>query len=97
MSKAAVTNCRSTSRSTAASPDAKVTAQLLRNGQALAEAPVPLPLGRQGPRVQHIGRLPIAGLPVGTYELRIASTTAGQELSRTAFFTLDGRRVRLEG
>jgi VWFA-related protein len=66
---------------------AKVTAQLLRNGQPFAEAPVPLP-SAGGARVQHIGKLPIAGLPVGTYELRIAVRTPGQELTRTAFFTL---------
>ena len=48
--------------------DAQVTAQLLRNGQPLAEAPVPLPPAT-GARVQHIGKLPIAGLPTGTYEL----------------------------
>jgi hypothetical protein len=67
--------------------DAQVTAQLLRNGQPLAEAPVPLPPGT-GARVQHISRLPIAGLPVGTYELRIAVKTGNQLLSRTAFFTI---------
>jgi len=64
-----------------------IKAQLLRNGQALAEAPVALP-GIAGPRVQHVGRLPIASLPAGIYQLRIVMTSAGQELSRTAFFTL---------
>jgi hypothetical protein len=67
--------------------DAKVTAQLLRNGQPLAEAPVPLPAAT-GPRVQHVGRLPIADLPSGTYELRIAVKTGIRELSRAAFFTI---------
>ena len=47
-----------------------VKAQLLRNGQALAEAPVAL-TAATGSRVQHVGRLPIATLPAGTYELRI--------------------------
>jgi hypothetical protein len=62
---------------------AAATAQLLRNGQVLADAP--LPLGTvSGLRVQHVGRFPIAALPAGTYELRI---TVG-ELSRSAFFTL---------
>jgi VWFA-related protein len=67
--------------------DANVTAQLVRNGQPLAEAPVPLP-DSTGARVQHIGRLPIGGLPVGTYELRIGVKTGNQQLSRTAFFTI---------
>jgi len=66
---------------------ATVTAQLLRNGQALAEAPVTLPAAASA-RVQHVGRLPISTLPVGTYELRIAVRNARGELSRTAFFTL---------
>ena len=67
--------------------NAGIKAQLLRNGKALAEAPVTLP-GTAGSRVQHVGRLPIASLPAGTYQLRIVVSSAGQELSRTAFFTL---------
>jgi VWFA-related protein len=61
--------------------------QLLRDGQSLAEAP--LELGQaNGSRIQHVGRLPIAALPVGTYELRIRVFDGERELSRTAFFTL---------
>jgi len=66
---------------------ATVTAQLLRNGQALAEAPVTLP-DAAGGRVQHVGRLPISALPAGTYELRIVVRNGSRELSRTAFFTV---------
>jgi len=62
-------------------------AQLLRNGTALAEAPVPL-APADGARVQHVGRMPIGTLPNGTYELRIRVKRAGEELSRSAFFTL---------
>lgn len=65
----------------------EIKAQLLRNGQALAEAPVPLP-ATAGSHVQHVGRLPIASLPSGIYQLRIVVNSGGQELSRTAFFTL---------
>jgi len=67
--------------------DVTALAELLRNGQALAEAPVPLP-PTDGGRVQHVGRLPIAELPTGTYELRIRVTREGEELSRSVFFTL---------
>jgi len=63
-------------------------AQLLRNGQIVAEAPVPLPVAT-GARVQHVGRLPVAALPAGTYELRIRVTDGARELSRTAFFTIE--------
>jgi VWFA-related protein len=66
---------------------ARASAQLLRNGHALADAPVHLPAAT-GSRVQHVGRLPIGALPAGTYELRIHVTDGRQELSRTAFFTL---------
>ena len=62
-------------------------AQLLSNGQPVAEAPVQLP-PVTGSRVQHVGRLPIGTLPAGTYELRIRVTDGHQEISRAAFFTL---------
>ena len=62
-------------------------AQLLRNGEALAEAPIELPPS-SGSRVQHVGRFPIGALPAGTYQLRIRVTDGRQEVSRTAFFTL---------
>ncbi len=70
-----------------AAPEVKAYAQLLRNGEALAEAPVPL-VPPTGSRIQHVGRLPIGALPAGTYELRIRVTDGRRELSRTAFFTL---------
>jgi VWFA-related protein len=63
-------------------------AQLSRNGQPLAEAPVPL-AGVKGPRLQHVGRLPVGDLPSGTYELRIRVTDGRREMSRTTFFTLE--------
>ena len=62
---------------------AAASAQLLRNGRVLAEAPVQLAASAE-PRVQHVGRFPIAALPPGNYELRIRVG----ELSRSAFFTL---------
>jgi len=62
-------------------------ADLLRSGQTLAEAPVTLPPSMES-TVQHVGRLPVGALPAGTYELRIRVTNGGQEVSRTAFFTL---------
>jgi hypothetical protein len=60
---------------------------LLRNGQAVAEAPLQL-AAASGSRIQHVGRLPVGSLPAGTYELRIRVLTGGKEISRTAFFTL---------
>ena len=65
----------------------EASAQLLQNGKVLAEAPVQLPQS-SGPRVQHVGRLPIGALPPGTYELRIRVTDGKREESRTAYFTV---------
>jgi hypothetical protein len=61
--------------------------QLLSNGEPIAEAPVQL-APASGPRVQHVGRLPVGALPAGTYELRVRVTDGRQEISRAAFFTL---------
>ncbi len=61
--------------------------QLLRNGEAVAEAPLQLASASDA-RIQHVGRLPVGSLPAGTYELRIRVISGRQELSRTAFFTL---------
>ena len=66
----------------------QASAQLLRNGQAVAEAPMQIP-ATSGARIQHVGSLPIAGLPAGTYELRIRVSDGRQELSRTAFLTIE--------
>jgi VWFA-related protein len=65
----------------------KAYAQLLRNGQVLAEAPIELPPSNSS-RVQHVGRFPIGALPDGTYQLRIRVTDGRREVSRAAFFTL---------
>jgi VWFA-related protein len=65
----------------------KAYAQLSRNGQALAEAPVELASAVDS-RIQHVGRLPVGTLPAGTYELRIRATDGPHEMSRTAYFTL---------
>ena len=62
-------------------------AQLLHNGQVLAEAPLQL-AAAVGTRVQHVGRFPIGALPPGTYQLRIRVGEGPGELSRAAFFTL---------
>jgi VWFA-related protein len=65
----------------------KAYAQLLSNGQPVAEARLELPAAT-GSRVQHVGRFPVGALPSGTYELRIRITDGHRELSRSAFFTL---------
>lgn len=66
----------------------RVSAQLLRNGTPVAEAPVPL-ASPTNSRVQHVGRLGVGTLPAGTYEFRIRVELGGREVSRSAFFTLE--------
>lgn len=66
---------------------ATASAQLLRNGQVLAEAPVQL-RGSGDALIQEVGRIPVGSLPAGTYQLRIRVTNGSHELSRAAFFTL---------
>jgi hypothetical protein len=65
----------------------RASAELMQNGRVLAEAPVTLPPAGDA-RVQHVGRLPIAALPAGTYELRIRVTDGTRTESRSAYFTL---------
>ena len=65
--------------------------ELLRNGQQLATAPLEMAAPEPGAnRIQHVGRLPLAQVPPGTYELRIAVSDGKTERSRSAFFTVTG-------
>ncbi len=66
-------------------PTARV--QLLSNGRSIADVPLQLPAAIDA-RIQHVGRLPIATLPAGTYELRIAVTDGAREVTRSAFLTI---------
>jgi len=68
-------------------PAMTASAELLRNGNVLASAPIQL-TAASGPRVQHVGRFPIGALPAGIYQLRIRVTDGPRELSRAAFFSL---------
>jgi hypothetical protein len=60
---------------------------LLRNGKPMAEASRDLPT-TETKRLQHVGNLPIADLPAGTYELRVTVTDSQDQQTRTAFFTV---------
>ena len=66
------------------------TAEILNNGRVLASAPVDLPdAAGADVRVQHVGKLPIADFPKGTFELRLVLRQAEQEQVRTAYFRVE--------
>jgi VWFA-related protein len=60
---------------------------LLKNGAPTAEATQALTSSGEG-RLQHVGSLPIADLPAGTYELRITVSDSHEQQARSAFFTV---------
>ena len=67
------------------------TVELLKNGRQVAEAPLemkPDAVAAGGARVQHVGRLPLAPLPPGTYELRVSVTDGKTRQARSTYFTV---------
>jgi hypothetical protein len=63
------------------------TAQLLRDGGVVAEAPLEIAASTE-PRIQQLARLPVSGLAPGTYQLRIIVASGPQRVAETAYFTL---------
>jgi VWFA-related protein len=63
------------------------TAQLLRNGGVVAEAPLEI-ASSADLRIQQLDRLPVSGLAPGTYELRITVASGAQRVAESAYFTL---------
>lgn len=69
----------------------KATLALLRNGRQVAEAPLEMGESpRAAERVQHVGRLPLAALPAGTYELKVSVSDGRTSQARSAYFTIAG-------
>ena len=65
----------------------EATAQLLRNGGIVAEAPLEIASSTE-PRIQQLERLPVSGLAPGTYELRVIVASGQQRVAESAYFTL---------
>lgn len=65
--------------------------ELLRNGRPVAVAPLEVssPRAEGEQRLQHVGRLPLAQVPPGTYELRIQVSDGKTARSGSAFFTVE--------
>jgi hypothetical protein len=55
---------------------------LIQNGQALAQIPLTLAAPDASGRIQQAGRLPVAQLPPGTYELQVAVKQGTTQLSQ---------------
>lgn len=65
--------------------------ELLHNGQQVANAPLQLEMATpDADRLQQVGRLPLASVPPGTYELRITVSDGQKQRSRSTFFTVQG-------
>jgi hypothetical protein len=71
-----------------ASPSAKLA--LLRSGTAVAELPLPLDAPDSLGTIQQVGRLPLAPIPPGTYELRVTVEAGGKTVTRGVPFTVAG-------
>ena len=66
----------------------EATVALVRNGRPLAEAPLSFERAPGDGRIHYVGRLPIAELEAGTYELRVNVTDAHERQSGSTFFTM---------
>lgn len=71
-----------------ATGDAQLTAnvELQRNGKVLVKLPVELGKPDGQGRIQQVGRLPLAPLTPGTYQLHVVISDGGSTLERTAYF-----------
>jgi VWFA-related protein len=61
--------------------------ELLHNGQRIANTSLPVGTVRED-RIQNVGRLPLDGVPPGTYELKVTASDGQTERSRSTFFTV---------
>jgi VWFA-related protein len=68
-------------------PVRQVMLELLHNGQRVANGPLTLGKTLEN-RIQHVGRLPLDGVPPGTYELKVTASDDQTERTRSTFFTV---------
>ena len=62
--------------------------ELLQNGKPIAQIPMSLPAADATGRIQQVGRLPIANLPAGTYELRAIVKQGSEQLVRSSLLRI---------
>jgi VWFA-related protein len=58
--------------------------ELIQNGKALAQVPLPLDAADPSGQIQQVGRLPIGEIPAGTYELRVIVKQGSEQVFRSA-------------
>jgi hypothetical protein len=58
--------------------------ELIQNGKPLAQVPLPLEAADAAGQIQQVGRLPIAEIPAGTYELRVIVKQGTEQVFRSA-------------
>jgi VWFA-related protein len=58
--------------------------ELIQNGKPLAQVPLPLEAADASGQIQQVGRLPIAEIPAGTYELRVIVKQGTEQVFRSA-------------
>ncbi len=58
--------------------------ELIQNGKPLAQVPLPLDAADTSGQIQQVGRLPIAEIPAGTYELRVIVKQGTEQVFRSA-------------
>ena len=69
-----------------AAPAARL--EILRQGKSLATLPLPADVAEPGGRLMLVGRLPLAPLPPGVYDLRVNVTTPAGVIVRQASVTV---------
>jgi hypothetical protein len=58
--------------------------ELIQNGKPLAQLPLPLDAAGAAGEIQQVGRLPLAEIPAGTYELRVVVKQGTEQVFRSA-------------
>jgi VWFA-related protein len=66
----------------------QATLALLRGGAEVATLPLPLDKPDASGRIQQVGRLPLAPIPPGSYELRVTLEGGGEKVSRSVPFSI---------
>ncbi|HXW05130.1 MAG TPA: VWA domain-containing protein [Vicinamibacterales bacterium] len=69
-------------------PVPQATLELLLDGNAVAQLPLPLPAADRSGRIQQVGRLPVEQLAPGTYELRAVVRQGAAQVSGVTMLRL---------